>query len=35
MHENSKGETRGRSRHQNNSKRVVNFLEKSNMGIKR
>ena len=33
-HGNSKGEARGRSRHQNNSRRVVRNLEKMNVGTK-
>ena len=34
VHENSKGETRGRNRHKNNSKRVVRNLEERNVGTK-
>ena len=34
-HGNSKGEVRGRSRHENNSERVVRNLKERNVGMKR
>ena len=33
-HENNKSDIKGRSRHKNNSKRVVRILEKRNVGTK-